>query len=329
MCHMEGPVGNVGRTIAVAAIGALMASLLAASGVAAQSFPGYGYSYYMKTTDTGATNSLGCVLGNKWDDGSAPQDNLAVLIYGQALRSSSGTYGASAYGGSGGFASVTEIKNAVYELAHGFATCIAPNTTAHLQIAVATTNSGDYPNMTTSQITAHGAAWANMVDAINAMILAAGFNSRVAIVGGNDLELDWGVYDRSKAWTDGYHSAASSPYYDVGSADGCPPYGGCDNGWSQARVYQVAYGNVSAWPVPQVYTGSGSQAAQWEAISLWATKNSKPSIWFLGALTEYGRNKATNPPATGGQQLYDAINGHGATAGSVRWSTDMRSYYSG
>lgn len=192
---------------ALAVAGLIVPLWAGSAGVAnAQSWPGKGYSYYVATTDTQTMYDKGLALGNMFDDGRQPTYMLSALIFGQAQRNSNGAYGASAYGGSGGFASTTEIKNAVYEFARGWAVGIYPASET-IQIAVATTNNYNYPNMTHAQVEEHATAWANMIDAIDNKINVNGFGHLAYVAGGNDIEMSWGGYSRSTDWVDAYNAA--------------------------------------------------------------------------------------------------------------------------
>ena len=42
-----------------------------------------------------------------------------------------------------------------------------------------------------------------------------------------------------------------------GAAEGCPPVGSCNNGWSYEDIYYVNWGNSPAYPFPQIYNEPG------------------------------------------------------------------------
>jgi len=327
---------------ATAAISAALAlSALLAGPVAAGSYPYALISYYMDSTDTGVLYALGCSIGSHRLSGSPPQDGLVILDYGMPKKSGS-TYGASAYGGSGGFASTTEIRHAVVEMAHGFWVCTDTDVTAHLRIGVGTSNYSEVGGFSNADITSHGQAWADMVDAINSDMVVAGYNSQADAYGASDLEVSWSTYTRAKRWTDGYDASSSWGYYNNGDAAGCPTSGATatphqcgTSSWYQDSVYYVSWGNPAAWAVPQIYREDGTQAKQWQQISKYAVLAGQPlgKIQFSGSLTQHSAcaphptssdclNK-DNTAASGWQQLYDRANSDSATATEIRFATDI------
>lgn len=311
-------------------------TLFVASPVSAFSYPGYSVSYYMNTVNTTTLYNMGCALGNAREGGSAPQDNLVILDYGQPqLRN--GVYGSWDFSGS--YRTVTQIRNAALEYARGFYLCVSNNTTARLKVAVGTTNYADFSKgagMTDAEVTGHAKAWANMVDAINNDIVARGYNSQTSAVGAADIEVGWGKSVTARRWVDGYETVNSWPIYDFGDAASCLQSGTtktsdwCVGDWYQDDLWYIAWGLPSAWAVPQIYREDGAQAKQWQQISKWGTLNGKSRIGFQGSLTQHGAcgsgcSGTNNLPQEGWTQLRDKCAADAATAlSALRFATDIK-----
>lgn len=320
------------RRAAVAAMLLVVAGTFAAGPVAAATYPGALVSYYMNTVDPAVLFDMGCSVGTARSNGSAPQDGLVILDFGQPqLRS--GVYGAYAFGGRG-YVTITQMRTAALEYAHGFWRCTGANLTAHVRIAVGTTNFNNWSKvngLTNAELTAFGKAWATMVNNINSDISARGYQRQADAVGAADIELGWGDYASAKLFADGYTTAFRWPYYDYGDAAGCPPAGTCAP-WTQDQVYNVAWGFGPAWGVPEIYLQNGVQAQQWQKISKHATTIGKAKMQFAGTLTQHGAcaqgnpcNGTNNTAQQGWQQLWDATAADAATAlPSLRFATDIR-----
>jgi hypothetical protein len=190
-----------------------------------------------------------------------------------------------------------------------------------VRVAVGTSN---YRGATTY---AHGQAWAQMVNRLNAWSVASGISSVVTARGASDMELDWNKPATTRAWVDGYAAAytGSSYLYNYGDAAGCPPYGSCNNGWTQEDVWYVSWGAQPAYPFPEIYTVSGSTARQWYQMSLYGHLRHGQAIEILGSLTQWAAAGycCTNPPEQGWTQLYDLLNADSRTAQSLPYSSDI------
>jgi hypothetical protein len=323
------------------ALGALVvaATCWAASATPASafSFPGYVVSYYMDTANTTTVMDIGCALGTARKDGSAPQDALVILDYGQPqLRS--GVYGSFDFGDH--FQTVTKIRNAVVEFAHGFWRCTGSNVTAHVRIAVGTNNFGNFSKsagMSDADVTGHGRAWATMVNDINNDIAARGYQRQADAVGAADIEVSWGTSSTGRRWVDGYDDSSRWPMYNFGDAAGCRQTGTTavparcgSSSWFQDDLYYVTWGAPPTWGVPEIYREDGAQARQWQQISKWATLAGKDRILFAGTLTQRGACGAgcpgtNNAARDGWTQLRDACADDAGTAlGALPFAADIR-----
>ena len=125
-----------------------------------------------------------------------------------------------------------------------------------------------------------------------------------------------------------------------GSADGCAYQslgsinGGCNRGYSQAGLYQLAFGMAPTRmvPLPQIYYNS-SMPNQWANISLTGVANGGPRIAFGGPLTEVvacqQAGSCTSLDATTAwQALWNALNANPNTViPSLPYATDLRIDY--
>ena len=295
--------------------------ILLAFAVAAPAFaaPAPTVSRYMKTTATQTLYDEGC------RQGSTTPSGRVVLDFRQPASSGS-TYGTIIFG-SNTFRSIAEIETAAQWWLAGFWNC-AP-TGSFVRLAIGTNN---YRGATGY---GHGQAWANMIDRLNAFVDAPpSWSSKVTVRGAIDAELGWNTAAATRAWTNGYRDAYAVPsyYWNYGDAAGCPPYGGCSNGWTQEDVYYVAWGNSAAFPLPEIYCescyvgdGRGGQSAQWASLSLYAYLNHGKPMNVLGSMTQWGAagSCCTNTPAQGWNQLNADLNSDSRTAQTLESSTDV------
>ena len=299
---------------AVFPISCLLLSLPAVAAAA----PAATTSRYMQTTS-------GTTLYNEGKSmAQAGRSGLVVLDFGQPWYSG-GLYGTIIYG-SLTFRSTSDIALAAENFARGFQDYSTSG--MFLKLGIGTSNYYGYTG------TAHGQAWAAMVNTVNNYITANGL-SRVQARGADDIE-PWcnssGCTSPTtgRAWVDGFSSGTSAPMYNYGSADGCPPYGSCNGSWRQDDFYYVSWRNSNAWPVPEIYATGGANATQWQQISKYGYNTYGAAMTFLGSFTQYaacsggGCSGTNNTPSAGWTQLYNAINSDPATAQStLDYSTDI------
>jgi len=333
----------------IGVVAALVAVAVTPGPVAAFSYPGYEYSYYMNTVNTTTLYNMGCSLGDAREGGSAPQDGLVILDFGQPSHDTSKGYGAWAW--SIGYVTVTQIRNAVVEFAHGFWWCTGANVTAHVRIGVGTTNFGNWTKnvgFTDSMVVAHAKAWANMVNSINSDIASRGYQRQTDAVGAADIEVAWGTPTTARKWVDAYATVNLWPVYDFGDAAGCrqsgtiktagtcgyytPDGGDTKYYWHQNDLYYLTWQALPAWGVPEIYREDAAQAKQWQQISKWATLNGLHADHFVGTLTQHGAcvqkgcgGGLDNLPAEGWTQLRDKCAADAATAlPGLRFASDIK-----
>ncbi|HEV2344699.1 MAG TPA: hypothetical protein VGS97_11440 [Actinocrinis sp.] len=293
--RISGPRPHRVRSATLGAAVLLGALITGTSAAQAATYPGnQTYSRYVTTTDM---YTVGCNQG-KASDSQGQHHQVAILSFGDPGWINYGSWGAwDNY--IGGFNSNATIENNVKRYMQGFWDCTVPGSKSFMTVAPGETNAGSGINSTTAAASALGSAWGSMIKDLNSWIAANGYGVQLTAFGAIDAEPGWGPPSYVLAWASGYMSAAGAvKYYDFGSADGCPPYGGCNNGWSQATEYQMAWGNANAIAIPEIY--NNAQAQQWAAISAWgnAHTSSGPILW-AAALSQYQACIDHGDPCTG------------------------------
>lgn len=271
-------------------------------------------SRYMKTTDSAVLYNEGC------NAGKIPQHGIVVLDFGAPAVSGT-TYGSIIF--SNAFRSTAQISTAAKQWLLGYWNC-SPSW-PQVTLAIGTSN---YRGQTNAS---HGRAWAQMVNGVVAWIVQSGYGSQLDVAGASDMELDWNTAAATRAWADGYDGADTRGYFNFGDAAGCPPYGSCNNGWTQADVWYVSYGVSPAFPLPEIYTTNGSMAAEWYRLSLHGYTAHGSAMWIVGEMTQYQACKDTgnpctgtnNTPSAGWNQLYSRLNADPRTAQPLLFSTDI------
>jgi hypothetical protein len=319
----------------------MVAGLALPERVVAFTWPGAVVSWYMDTVNTTTLYNMGCTQGDLRENGSAPQDALFILDFGQPSWDSQTGYGAWAFGI--GYVTTSQIRSAVLEFAHGFWFCTGGNITAHATIAVGTTNFANWSKnaqFTDAMVEAHARAWALMVNAINDDIAARSYQRQTSSVAAADIEVSWGGPVTARRWIDQYSTLNHWAIYNFGDAAGCITSGTVQTAaqcgsspWYQNDLYYVGWGAPPAWAVPEIYLENGVQAKQWQQISKWATLNGKTRIQFAGSLTQHGAcsqpghncTGTNNTAAEGWTQLVNECARDSATSlTTVRFSTDIK-----
>lgn len=132
------------------------------------------------------------------------------------------------------------------------------------------------------------------------------------------MEPGFGSVSAARAWASGYSNESTSALYDdYGSADGCPPAGGtCNNGWTQADEYYLAWGNPAAIATPEIYVST--MAWQWEDISLYGVNSGKGPVGYLGSMATPGSGFLTAADAF--VDFQNALNSHASTSVTLSYS---------
>lgn len=292
----------------------------------------------MTSLDTTAAYNMGYGQGQH-DLQALPgnQNSVVVLAFGQPTYES-GSYGTYLTPYPYPFASNAQIAEVAKAFGHGYWLGTENETGSQLTIAIGTSNYG-----TETTFYNHGQAWAQMVNSVQQYFINSGYASQVTAQGASDMELMWGTPTKTRSWVDGYDSANNQFLYNFGDAAGCPQSGdGTSNGtcspgggitWTQEDVRYISWGAQPCYPLPQIYTTNGSQANEWQQISLYSAVSKGGAMLFKGSFTQQGAcsqkpagtcDGIDNGPDTGWSQLWDALHSDYRTAVDLPWSTDIR-----
>ncbi len=284
-------------------------------------------SRYIGTMEPAQHDAMGCASGRAGEQG------VIILAFGQPWVQD-GQYGTIYYRAGFPFASVDVIAEASKAFLRGYWEC-APQA-AQLGVAIGTNN---YRGATLQPDTsfAHGRAWGEMVNRLHAWLQDAappGVRDRIAVFGGNDIEMSWNTPALTKAWVNGYADATARPFINFGTCDGCPTSGNPtqnpNNGWTVDDVWQVNRPPY-AIPFPEIYLRSGVNADQWYRMSLYAAQQKGSKLEFGGLLTQWQacQDRGTcggltdNTPQQGWQQLQHALNADPITAMNLPPPSDI------
>ncbi len=276
-------------------------------------------SRYISTVDPAHHYAMGCAAGQ------ADERGTVILAFGQPWVQE-GVYGVIYYRRPGyPFASTQVIAEAAKGFLRGYWECAPPDAT--LKVAIGTNNyRGATQQLDTSR--AHGQAWGQMIGQLHAWLQAEAppdVQDRLAVFGGNDIEMSWNTPALTKAWVEGYVQATSRPFINFGTCDGCPTTGNPtrqpNNGWTVEDVWQVN-GPAYVIPFPEIYLRNGVNADQWYRMSLYGALNKGSKLNFGGLLTQWQacQDRGTcggltdNTPQQGWEQLQSALNADPRTA---------------
>lgn len=236
-------------------------------------------SYYMARNSAADAAALGCYNSDK--------SGRVTLFFG-APTEARGWYGTTAWGAPD--MHLWDIEQTVMNVIRGYAYCRG-NPNFRLQIGIGTSNAGIDARPARWQAR-HGQAWATSVR--NVAAWANYYYPGVAqVFGAWDFEPSWSTFASANNWMHGYDGRPGrQPVFINASADGCSTTKAdnnpCNNGWNQERVWHLAWAHDPSMPIPQIYTTSGTQAAQWKLIDLWATANTGDGMYFFGTLSQHG-----------------------------------------
>lgn len=288
-------------------------------------------SYYMITIDPTFHYDLGCEIGARDANATGTQDSVVVLEFSYPVCNTNDTYGAHLY--HFGPASLSEIITASENFALGYYQCSAQDTESNLVIGIGTNNRPDSCE-TSQEMTAHGAAWAEMVNEVNQWLINNGYFGQVQAYGANDIEVGYNTPALSRDWIVGYQQTNDYPLIHFGDAAGCPyednPHWTCGGEWSQEDVWYVSWGAPASIPLPLIYLTNGVHAQQWAYLSQYSVAEHGSRMDFTGVFTQWqaceqwGCSGTDNTPEQAYQQMYYELNRFPETAQDLNWSTDIR-----
>lgn len=299
----------------------------------------YTTSYYMKSIDPQVTYTRGCELGKRDEKLPGAQLNLVILDYGKPVQVIDGVEQLGTRIFSAVRVPIAEIEISARNFAVGYYVCSGTDTLSRLIVGIGTNNYQDDADCTFCAVNyAHGKAWGEMVNRVNAWIVEKGYSSQTSAAGANDIELSWNTYTRTRDWLDGYNSVSSYQMLNYGAVEGCPtfayPGARCANGWTKDQVWDVIWGSPTVWPVPEIYANNGVNAQQWYLMSVYSYDAHGLAIEFRGVMTQYQAclqypgdptcAVLDNTPLEGWTQLQTLVDSNPKTRHRIIYSTDIR-----
>lgn len=279
------------------------------------------WAYYVRTTNSGTLNTLGCNWAN--NDLYYGWSSLIILDFG----GQTGDGSTSQLTGGGGVTNY-QIRDLTQNFAAGYANCRGPS----LELAIGTNNS--IPPAYGQTYGGYGTAWANTVVAAVKSWMAnqcAGIPSNpswcnITVVGANDMESWVGLGGGTGAhpsndWAQKYSDANVARYYDFGSLDGCPwnrwdNVVGCSGGWAQADYQWVSWRAPAAYATPIIYYYPNE--LQWAMISKYGQQYWTGPTYYTGPLDDKALDANSYSPYAAWNNFWNALNGNGLPTGMNR-----------
>jgi hypothetical protein len=292
--------------VSVAVVGLGLAGVAPAQATPAK--PLTDWSFYMQSTSTSTAYTLGCNQGSFDADHSDANSEVFLDFGGQITSPVVGTE----------YINGTDVSDATIEslseqFAYGYYICTGTDTTSNLNLAIGTNNSLDVG-------TSEGETWAGVVNTVSTWV--ADNAGQVSVWGGSDIEPGFGSASAAIDWSNGFADKTSALYLNYGSADGCPPYGSCNNGWDQYDVWYVSWGSTPATIAPQIYCSA--QGSQWADLSLYGADDQSGAIFFQGPLDQYDLDMTDNYTSTGAwDDLVNDLDANSATAQTPPYSLEI------
>lgn len=257
-------------------------ALVTQGGVAsASTSPQANPSFYVGYINPSHAAALGCNQGHY--DAAHLTSSVVILDFGGQNSAGTGTV---LIGGTGGNVTYAQIETFAETFARNYYICTGGDTTTKLAMGIGTNNSiSAYLNYS------GGFTWSTVVNSV-ANYLAANGIGQVNTYGANDIEPSWNQFNPTYNWIQGWQSNTQHPYFDFGSADGCPLSGingSCNNTWTQRELWLASWGYKWTLSTPEIYIDA--QAKQWDAIAL----NGQTYV-FTAPMDEYDLDHSTFTP---------------------------------
>lgn len=313
-------------------------------------------SYYVWNINT--LGSLGRALGNSDTNMPGAQDNLVILHFGYPARqfvSQSTIWGAKPSFRPDIFIPTTAVITSSVTFATEYYNATVNDTLSRLRLVIAVSNCCAENDLAFFQN--HGTAWAQAVNSIRSQI-ASCCSSRVTVVAGNDMEIEWNDPFATTEWLKMYATSSTcipgagdnGCFYNFGNNTVSPSGTMCAtsraSAWTACDVWYISWGykknanDTYRYPraLPQIYHRYdpnrpqypyGYDATQWRDLSIFSvTQMSASAVHFVGSLTQRARcgdscTEGNNYPWEGYQLLYGALNSDARTKQGLHWSTDI------
>jgi hypothetical protein len=267
-----------------------------------------------------------------------------------------GVYGVGKFSPYWQFIPLSAVNTAVREYVRGYWVCSGNDFESQVTVGIGVNNYGRMNTGTSNQevlrSTAYefGKRFGDLVHDVNVWAVQQGYASQVYVAGANDIEWDstgnWQSSYVTRGWVDGFHERDRGIhiYFNFGACSGCPTNITSSNlnwtysigNWSLDDIWFVTWGASPAYPLPEIYLTSGTNARQWYAISKYAAMQKGARIGYIGPMTQYGAcqvrsndygcssGQTNNTPEQGWIQLYNELNKDPLTAQNIlRWVTDI------
>lgn len=307
-----------------AAIGLIIVALVLGASIGCHRHASWeNYSYYVGSSSIDKIGTLGCHNGGK--------QGRMTLFFG-APTDAGGAFGTSMWAASN--QPTGAVAELVRQFIRGYVSC-RQDSSYQLMVGIGTSNSA-VNGKDDGWLAGHGHAWAEMVRSVSDWA-DYHYPGATRIYAAWDAEPSWSTVHKARVWMTGYESfPGHRPLYANFSADGCSwtssSNAGCNNGWTQSNVWDLAWQRPPAMPIPQIYATSGVNAQQWQKISEYGAVHHGRPLFFYGTLTQLGAclqvggcQGVDNAPHAARDQLLWHLNSHPQTRQDEIESTpDMR-----
>ena len=246
-------------------------------------------SWYKTTLGSATTQNEGCTAAKG-------ATGLIILDYGEPYYSS-GSYG-TLLTSVNTFASDASIQANVTDFLRGANSCSLTGT--NLKIAVGTSNDNS-EGLSTSQLSAAGQAWANIV---NASINYIHANSHITVYAADDIEVDYSTYAEAKAFIDGYHAGTTALLANYGDDPDGANGDGSSHSWTAQQMWYVTSGAPNEVAIPEIYYSAN--ATEWAQLSAWACNNIGRPVDILGTMAQNGYEGSLSPDGAW-QTMYNTL----------------------
>ncbi len=280
--------------IALMGVASVATSLLAFAAAPASAAPPSARSYYVSGYSLSWAYDRGCDAGTADKNTAGTQTHYVVLDFGSLYKNSVGTWTVSGFGHP---FSLAKARDMVQQWAYGYWTCTGTDTASTAYVGLGTNNSaGEITSAAGLQFANTAQSAVNWAKSHPSTSTAAYAQGRPA--GANDFE-DFNVSNlntKSRNWIDGYNSASSRPMMlNYGAASGCPTSfvpsaGSCNASLNAETIWRVSWGpsTSAAFPLPEIYSTSGSNAKQWRYLSRYSYNEHGSAFRFQGVMAQSG-----------------------------------------
>jgi hypothetical protein len=206
----------------------------------------------------------------------------------------------------------SQITAAVEQYAAGW--FHATGTCPSLRIAIGTSNNNECPYGNPCSTYWAGYNWGIMVNNVNSWLSAQHISPQIDAAGADDIETTWDSPSQTFPFLQGFYNASGSHntfLYDYGDAF-------VNSVWSDADVYNAAWGYYFDVPLPEIYTYYGAQA--------WATLyHHHTNMVFYGTLGECASINNGWPGCSNPSGEYSPLNGWSAFETQLGTSVPLES----